>query len=203
MAAPGMFSQGFLSDKTVAGLPNWALGVGAVAALVLWKTWQKNRTESIGKTGPAVDGSTTPGSASNYVTPGTGGSGAYNTGAPTVFVVPGATPSAPSQPPIVGRDPGPAAADYSDVRTRLNVGEFNTGNQLNSPWTMMVAKPGESWRDITARMFGYADNFAKVNPNDRARVQSVAEYVRQTNSAYTGTTPDGSGPKPGSIVVYH
>lgn len=199
MAAPGMFSQGFLSEKTVAGLPNWSLGVGVVALLVLWKTWQKNR-ESVTNTGPGIDGSTTPGSASNYVTPGTGGSGAYNTAAPTVFVVPGATPSAPSQPPIAGRDPGP---DNTDVRTRLNVGEFNSGNQLNSPWTMMVARPGESWKDITARMFGYADNFAKVNPNDKARVTSVSEYVRQTNSAYTGTTPDGSGPKPGSIVVYH
>ena len=200
MAAPGMFSQGFLSEKSVGGLPNWSLGVGAVAVLVLWKTWQKNRAESISGTGPARDTSTTPGSASNYVMPGAGGSGAYNTGAPTVFVVPGATPSAPTQPPIVGRDPGP---NYTDVRTRLNVGVFNSGSAGQSPWTMMVAKPGETWEDITARMFGYADNFSKVQAGDKAKVQRVANYVRQTNSEYTGTVPDGTGPKPGSIVVYH
>lgn len=200
MAGPGMFSAGFLSEKSVAGLPNWSLGVGAVAGLVLLKTWQKNRQETIKGSGPAVDGSTTPGTASNYVTPGTS---AYNTGAPTVFVVPGATPSAPTQPPIIGRNPGP---DNVDVRTQLNTDVFNeqgwSATAKQSPWKMMVAKQGESWLDITARMYGFADNYASANPNDKARIQSVAEYVKKTNSNYTGTMPDGSGPKGGAVVVY-
>lgn len=197
MAAPGMFSSGFLSEKAVAGLPNWSLGVGAVAALVLFKTWQKNRAQTIGKSGPGVDGSTTPGTASNYVTPGTS---AYNTGAPTVFVIPGATPSAPSQPPILGRDPGPA---NTDVRTTLNSDAFNengwSADAKNSPWTMMVARANESWLDITARAYGYGDNYAKVtDPASKARIQSVAAYLQKTNSK----AGDANGPRAGATVVY-
>lgn len=200
---PGMFSGGFLTQKT-GSLPNWSYGVGAVAALVLFKTWQKNKATTVPDSGPSIDGSTTPGTASNYVRPGTG-SGAYNTGAPTVFVVPGATPSAPSQPPLIGRDPTPNPA--SDVRTTLNSDVFNqagwSATAKQAPWKMMVANPGETWLDITARMYGYADNFSKVtDPASKTRIQSVAEFVKKTNGGFTGTVPDGTGPKPGAVVVY-
>lgn len=114
MAAPGMFNSGFLSEKT-GGFPNWSIGVGAIAALVLLKTWQKNKAESITKTGPST---TTP-TASNYVTPGTS---ATNTGAPTVFVVPGATPSAPSQPPLIGRTPDTTQLPSAPGNLHINRG---------------------------------------------------------------------------------
>lgn len=122
MAAPGMFSSGFLSEKSVAGLPNWSLGLGAVAALVLIKTWQNNKAKSIEGTGPA----TTPATASNYVTPGTY---ANNTGAPTVFVIPGATPSSPSQPPLIGRT--------NDVQTPAQPGNLHlnrTAGTITAVW---------------------------------------------------------------------
>lgn len=95
----------------------------------------------------------------------------------------------------------------ADVRTVLNTDVFNengwSATAKQAPWRLIVANPGESWQDITARMYGFADNYAKItDPQSKARVDSVADYIKKTNASFTGTVPDGTGPKPGSVVVY-
>lgn len=72
-----------------------------------------------------------------------------------------------------------------------------------APWLMTVAAPGETWKDITARVFQFGKDFKSVtDPASIARINSVAAFVQQTNAAQTGQTPDQSGPTPGSVVVY-
>lgn len=77
-----------------------------------------------------------------------------------------------------------------------------------SPWTMTVAQnkadgSPETWKDITARIYGFAKDYASiVDPNSKSRVDSVADYIKNTNRQYTGEVPDGTGPTPGAVVVY-
>lgn len=97
-------------------------------------------------------------------------------------------------------------AEMANKRTQLNP-DFNmvgwSDKDKQSPWKMMVAQPGERWEDLTARAYGFADNFAKVSdPAAKTRVQQVAAVIKDRNSRYTGTVPDGSGPTPGSVVLY-
>lgn len=95
----------------------------------------------------------------------------------------------------------------ANKRTVLNADVFNevgwSDKAKQAPWTMTVAQPGETWKDITARIYGFASNYSKItDPAAKSRVDSVSEFIKQTNSKYTGTVPDGSGPTPGSVVVY-
>lgn len=94
----------------------------------------------------------------------------------------------------------------SNVRTRLNPNFNMVGwddKSKQAPWTMTVANAGETWKDITARIYGFADNYAKItDPAAKKRVDSVAEFIKNSNAQYTGTVPDGSGPTPGAVVVY-
>jgi len=107
---------------------------------------------------------------------------------------------------------GPAPAPQqttvgANKRTVLNTDVFNeigwSDKAKQAPWNMVVAQPGETWKDITARIYGFADNYSKISdPSAKSRVDSVAEVIKNTNAKYTGTVPDGSGPTPGSVVVY-
>lgn len=72
-----------------------------------------------------------------------------------------------------------------------------------SPWRMEVAQPGETWKDIAARTYSFAKDYASVSdPANKARVDQVAAYLKGKNGKYTGEVPDGTGPTPGSVVVY-
>lgn len=91
-------------------------------------------------------------------------------------------------------------------RTVLNP-DFNEvgwdAKAKQSPWTVAVAMPGETWKDITARIYGFAANYASIkDPTAKARVDDVSAYLRSKNKNYTGEVPDGSGPTPYSAVVY-
>lgn len=94
----------------------------------------------------------------------------------------------------------------ADNRTVLNPAFNEVGwddKAKQSPWTMTVAQPGESWKDITARIYQFAKDYASItDPAAKKRVDDVAAYLASKNSKYTGTVPDGTGPTPGSVVVY-
>jgi hypothetical protein len=112
--------------------------------------------------------------------------------------------------------PPPATTTNSnpnpDKRTVLNADKFNengwSATARQSPWTMAVSQlksdgTPETWKDITARIYGFAKDYASISDTtNKARVDQVATYIRDTNKNYTGEVPDGSGPTPGSVVVY-
>lgn len=94
-----------------------------------------------------------------------------------------------------------------DKRTVLNSDVFNevgwSDKAKQAPWTMTVAQPGETWKDITARIYGFAKNYSSItDPAAKSRVDSVSEFIKSTNGKYTGMVPDGTGPTPGAVVVY-
>lgn len=126
----------------------------------------------------------------------TNGAGPMNYSGGDVYV--NTTTPPPAQQTTVSAD--------ANKRTVLNpvfneVGWDDKAKQ--SPWTMTVAQPGESWKDITARIYGFASNYANISdPTAKKRVDDVAAYLAGKNSKYTGTVPDGTGPTPGSVVVY-
>jgi hypothetical protein len=184
MAAPGMFSSGFLSEKSVAGLPNWTLGIGAVAGLVLLKTWQNNKSKSVAATGPA----TTPGTASNYVTPGTM---ANNTGAPTVFVVPGATPSAPSQPPLIGRT--------NDAQTPSQPSGLHLNRTVGTVTAVWVADAQSDWYSVDVFAPSTGKTYSQTVPGPKKVVttgsplQIIDSGIKRTVTV-TGHNAAGAGP---------
>lgn len=186
MAAPGMFSSGFLSEKSVAGLPNWTLGVGVVAALVLLKTWQNNKAKSIEGTGPQAG--TTPPTASNYVTPGTS---ANNTGAPTVFVVPGATPSSPSQPPLIGRT--------NNVQTPAQPGNLHLNRTAGVITAVWDADTQSDWYSVdiyapsTGKSYTQTVSGPKRVVTTGSPMQIVDSGIKRTVTV-TGHNAAGAGP---------
>jgi hypothetical protein len=103
--------------------------------------------------------------------------------------------------------PGPAPQQTTVSKPTVLNPNFNEvgwdDKAKQSPWTMTVAQAGETWKDITARIYGFAANYSKItDPSAKARVDSVADYLKKTNGPYTGEVPDGTGPTPGSVVVY-
>jgi hypothetical protein len=108
--------------------------------------------------------------------------------------------------PATNAAPPPPAQTTTDKRTVLNPAFNMVGwndKAKASPWTAVVANPGETWKDITARVYGFAGNYAAIkNDADRARVDQVSTYIKDTNSKWTGMVPDGTGPTPGSVVIY-
>lgn len=108
--------------------------------------------------------------------------------------------------PATNAAPPPPAQQVVDKRTVLNPAFNMVGwdaKAKQSPWTAIVANPGESWKDLTARAYGFAANYASIkDAADKARVDQVADYIKKTNADYTGQVPDGTGPTPGSVVVY-
>jgi hypothetical protein len=97
----------------------------------------------------------------------------------------------------------PPQATTQNLRQKLDVNKFNAASQGGansaSPWYMTVANTGESWLDITARVYGYGDNYADVKPADQARVKDVAQYIQNSNNA-PGST--GNGPAPEQVVFF-
>lgn len=184
MAAPGMFSSGFLSEKSVAGLPNWTLGVGAVAGLVLLKTWQSNKSKSVTATGPQT---TTP-TASNYVTPGTS---ANNTGAPTVFVVPGATPSSPSQPPLIGRT--------NDTQTPAQPDGLHLNRTVGTVTAVWVADVQSDWYSVDVYAPSTGKTYSQTVPGPKrvvttgSPIQIIDSGIKRTVTV-TGHNAAGAGP---------
>jgi hypothetical protein len=109
--------------------------------------------------------------------------------------------------PATNAAPPPPAQQTSQQKITVLNPAFNMvgwdDKAKAAPWKMTVANSGETWNDITARIYGFADNFAKVtDPAAKARVQSVAAYIKDKNGQYTGLIPDGTGPTPGSVVVW-
>lgn len=89
----------------------------------------------------------------------------------------------------------------NNLRQTLDVQKFNAASSGGSPWLMTVANAGETWLDITARVYGFGKDFASVtDPKAQARVKEVAPFIQNSNNA-PGST--GSGPAGGSVVFFH
>lgn len=181
-------------------LPMWAwMGIGLGGALAV-TSWTKNKRDAAAaKAGPNTSGTLPSQQTASGSTPASlipqFVNQVYNQETPPTATPPTTTPPPPSTNPVT-----------TFVRTVLNpifneVGWNDKAKQ--SPWTQVVAQPGESWKDVTARIYGFASNYAAItDPKDKARVDSVAAYLKQTNAQYTGEIPGGYGPTPGSIVTY-
>lgn len=187
-------SGGNVFTRKLGPLPMWAwMGVGLGAALAL-TSWRGNKkAESDAKSSPqgglnAPAGNSVPGSLiPQFVNQ------VYTQSSPPSVSAPAPTPSTPTTPTNVKR---------TVVNPFFNEVGWDD-KAKGSPWTAIVALPGESWKDITARIYQYGDNYASVtDPTNKARIDSVAAYLKSKNSAYTGEVPDGSGPTPGSVVFY-
>lgn len=103
--------------------------------------------------------------------------------------------------PAVSTNPPPSTGgDTPNPSTVLDSSHFNTAGwsaeALKSPWRITTALAGESWKDITARVYS-------LNPTTQsARINEVAAYLEKTNKAKTGVNAAGNGPQTGSKVVY-
>lgn len=193
-APGGGGGHGNVFTRKLGPLPMWAwMGIGLGVALGV-TSWSKNKkAAAAAKNAPPTSGTL-----------------------PTMQTASGSTPASlipqfvnqvynqetpPASTPPTGQNP---ASTF--VRTVLNPAFSQAGwndTAKQSPWTQVVAQPGESWKDITARVYGFASNYAAItNPQDKARVDQVSAYIKQTNSQYTGEIPGGYGPTPGSIVTY-
>lgn len=97
--------------------------------------------------------------------------------------------------------PPPPAQQTQTMRQLLDTGHFNAQTAGGVPFTMMVTLPGETWKDVAARAWGYADNFSQLtDPATKDKVTRLANYMQQTNNT-PGST--GNGPAPGQIVLFH
>jgi len=95
----------------------------------------------------------------------------------------------------------PPAQQTQTYRQLLDTSKFNPSTEAGVPFTMMPALPGETWKDVAARAWGYADNFSKIQDQaTRDKVTSLANYIRNNNNR-PGST--GEGPAPGQIVLFH
>lgn len=175
-----MAGPSFLTEKT-GGFPNWSLGAGAVLVVVAYKTWQSNKAAAAPAAAAAAPGGTTPGTASNYVTP---GSSATNTGAPTVFVVPGATTAAP---PVIGRQPenaetpGGIAWQETPVNSATQMGGgyyTTTGNKSVDQYV----------NTIPAKVYG-------INPSDARLMALQAVRIQMMNPTVDFSKPLPAGTK--------
>lgn len=104
--------------------------------------------------------------------------------------------------PATNAAPPPPA--QQTIRQKLDVDKFNASTQGGSgstaPWYMIVANPGESWADVTARMYGFGDSYAKVtDPKAQQQVMNVAKVIQSSNNA-PGST--GAGPASGQVVFF-
>jgi hypothetical protein len=95
----------------------------------------------------------------------------------------------------------PPQATTNNLRQPLDVKDFNAQTAGNSPWYMTVANPGETWQDISARVYGFGANYASItDPKVKAQVDAVVPYIQNRNNM-PGST--GNGPAPGSVVFFH
>lgn len=97
--------------------------------------------------------------------------------------------------------PEPPKQQTQTMRQLLDTGKFNAQTAAGVPFTMMVTLPGETWKDVAARAWGFADNYAQItDPKVQAQVAHLATVVSQMNNT-PGST--GNGPAPGQIVLFH
>lgn len=105
-------------------------------------------------------------------------------------------------------NPTPTTQPPASVHTvgdALNTDVFNengwSAEDKKYPWRMLPAQPGETWADFTSRVYFFGPNFAAVtDPAAQKRVIEVSKFLHDTNKDIQ--TADGTGPQPGSVVVY-
>lgn len=103
--------------------------------------------------------------------------------------------------PATNAAPPPPAQQTQTIRQLLDSKKFNEQTANGVPWTMMPALPGETWNDVAARAWGFADNYSQItDPKVKAQVAHLATIVSQMNNT-PGST--GNGPAPGQIVLFH
>lgn len=110
------------------------------------------------------------------------------------WTVPAVSNTAPPPPP--DQTPPPSSDIYGpDTKFDSNVFNTNGWSQTDiagAPWYETVVRPGETWMDITKRVYpGIGDN-----------KDSVAAFMETTNLPSTGVNAAGTGPRTGSIVKY-
>jgi hypothetical protein len=107
--------------------------------------------------------------------------------------------------PANGAPPPPTQQTTNNIRQPLDLSNLEKGDMSSkgSPWLMTVAIPGETWLDVTARVYGFGKDFKSLtDQKDIARVKEVEPYIRNGpgNNA-PGST--GDGPAPNSVVFFH
>lgn len=181
---------GNLFTRKLGPLPMWAwMGVGLGAALA-YTSWSKNKkAAAAAAAGPPTAGTLPTTQTASGSTPASlipqFVNQVYNQESPPVT---GAPTSAPTTSPQVQRQAVP-------------LDKLMKGNQAGSPWYEITAQPGESWLDITARMYGFGDNYAAVtDPGAKQRVQDVSKAIQNWNNQ-PGST--GNGPAAGETIYFH
>jgi hypothetical protein len=197
-------------------MPVWAwtaLAGSLIAGLYVFNKQKKGTTVPAGgSTGGTVDSSGN-GFQSGVSTTSTDANGNqittnYSAQGPNSFL-PGQVFQAGTMPYQSGGDvyvnttnpTAPAQATTNNIRQSLDVAKFNANTAGGSPWYMTVANPGETWQDITARIYGFGTNYASItDPAAKTRVDQVTPYIQKANNA-PGST--GNGPAAGSVVFFH
>jgi len=103
--------------------------------------------------------------------------------------------------PATNAAPPPPQQQTQTYRQLLDTKTFNPQTEAGVPFTMMPALPNETWKDVAARAWGFANNYAEItDPKIQAQVSHLADVIRSTNNR-PGST--GTGPAPGQIVLFH
>lgn len=115
----------------------------------------------------------------------------------------------PSGPPPNQTPPPPPqqTSTNTNLREQLNTSVFNTngwtGDMFGAPWLMTTVNPGESWEDIVTRVYNFGAKYSDItDPEAKKRIDEVTPFIKDTNKAFTGLGPNGTGPAPGSVVFY-
>lgn len=197
-------------------MPVWAwtaLGGSVIAGLFLFRKKGTSTTGATTSSGTPTDSSgngfqsgistTTTDAAGNQTTTN------YSASGPNSFL-PGQVFQAGGMPYTSGGDvyvnttnpaTPPPQASTNNLRQLDDVQKFNAQTAGGSPWYMTVANPGESWQDITARVYGFGTNYASItDPSAKTRVDQVTPFIQNANNS-PGST--GNGPAPGSVVFFH
>lgn len=175
----------FLTRK-LGPLPMWAwMGVGLGAALA-YTSWSKNKKAAAMASQQAQNGTL-----------------------PTTNTASGSTPASlipqfvnqvyTNQSPPTAQTPTQMTGQPV-ARQAVPLAKLNSGNLKGSPWYEITALPGETWLDITARMYGFGQDFASTPAASQPRVKAVAKAIQNWNNQ-PGST--GNGPAAGQTVYFH
>lgn len=183
---------GNVFKRKLGPLPMWAwMGIGLGVALA-YTSWTKNKkAEAAAKQGPPTSGTLPTQQTASGSTPASlipqFVNQVYNQESPPIVSAP---TSAPTTNPVTMRQAVPLA--------KLISGDLA---KSGSPWYEITAMPGESWLDITARMYGFGNNYAAVtDPQAKQRVQDVSKAIQNWNNQ-PGST--GNGPAAGETIYFH
>lgn len=158
--------SGFLS-RQYAGVPMWGWIVGGVGLLV-------GVTKLRGSNTPAAGPPTSPGATSAAE----GGGDPGN-----IFFLPQQGYPNP-QSVSVNVNPRPIG-----LAARLKA-DPNEGPKLKDQ-SKIIALAGETWEDVTARAYGYADSFADSKTADQQRIRDVAGALKRINGGTSAGPPAG------------